>query len=71
MLTPEPETFSLSSDSDPQSEFDEGENADFISNEMSEYEKARKEMIKKLEAMKKKIGLTPIAAQVNLYNIKL
>ena len=60
------------SDSGSQGDSDEGEIADYVNNEMSEYEKAREERIKKLEEMKKKIGLAPIAAQpeqVNLYVI--
>ena len=60
------------SDSGSQGDSDEGEIADYVNNEMSECEKAREERIKKLEEMKKKIGLAPIAAQpeqVNLYVI--
>lgn len=62
----------MPSDSGSQGDSDEDEIADYVNNEMSEYEKAREERIKKLEEMKKKIGLAPIAAQpeqVNLYVI--
>ena len=60
LKTPEQETLSLPSDSDTnESDLD----ADFHV-EMSEYEKEREERIKKLEKMRKMIGLTPIVVQV-------